>query len=209
MKKDEYQLMKSDINKYQKYLLSQSEYRAKYKIQREIERKNKIDTILYGKNYKEYNGYYVTDEGIIYSKTCKILKGNLYNGYRFYNIKSKIKSGHRIVWETFVGEIPDGYEIDHINGNRDDNRLTNLKLVTHKENCNNPLTITNYKKSNKTAHCKEIIQIFPDGTKKEWPSAVEVQRQLGYYQSGISLCLRGKVKSYKGSKWIYNKKSCL
>ena len=203
MKKDEYQLMKTDINKYQKYLLSQSEYRAKYKIQREIERRNKIETILYGKNYKEYDGYYATDEGIIYNKTCKILKGGLHNGYRLYDLKGKIKSGHRIVWEAFIGNIPENYEIDHINGNRDDNRLTNLRLVTHKENCNNPLTITKYKKSNKTGHCKAIIQILSDGTKREWSSLMEVQRQLGYRHSGISYCLRGKIKSYKGSKWIY------
>ena len=203
MKKEEYQLMKTDINKYQKYLKSQFGYREKYKIKREFERRNKIETILYGKNYKEYNGYYVTDQGNIYNKTCKLLKGKLYNGYRFYNIKGKMKSGHRIVWETFVGEIPDDYEIDHINGNRDDNRLLNMRLVSHKENCNNPLTICNYKKSNKTGHCKEIIQIFPDGTKREWLSATEVQRQLGYRQSCISSCLRGKIKSYKGSKWIY------
>lgn len=203
MKKDEYQLMKTDINKYQKYLLSQSEYRAKYKIKREIERRNKIEIILHGKNYKEYNGYYVTDEGIIYNKTCNLLKGKLYNGYRFYHMKGKVKSGHRIVWEAFIGNIPENYEIDHINGNRDDNRLTNLRLVTHKENCNNPLTITKYKKSNKTGHCKAIIQILPDGTKREWLSAMEVQRQLGYHNSGINSCLRGKIKSYKGSKWIY------
>ena len=47
---------------------------------------------------------------------------------------------HRLVWETFNGVIPDGYQIDHINTIRDDNRLENLRCVTRKDNMNNPLT---------------------------------------------------------------------
>ena len=41
---------------------------------------------------------------------------------------------HRIMWETFVGEIPYGYEIDHIDNNRSNNALNNLQLVNHKQN---------------------------------------------------------------------------
>lgn len=47
---------------------------------------------------------------------------------------------HRLAYETFVGEIPNGYEIDHINTIRDDNRLDNLRVVTHADNNRNPLT---------------------------------------------------------------------
>ena len=47
---------------------------------------------------------------------------------------------HRLVYEAFNGPIPDGMEIDHINTVRDDNRLVNLRCVTRKENCNNPIT---------------------------------------------------------------------
>lgn len=35
------------------------------------------------------------------------------------------------------GPIPDGLFIDHINRNRTDNRIENLRLVTHKENMRN------------------------------------------------------------------------
>lgn len=52
----------------------------------------------------------------------------------------KSLSVHRLVYEIFVGEIPEGLEIDHINAIRDDNRLENLRVVTHKENANNPIT---------------------------------------------------------------------
>jgi hypothetical protein len=74
---------------------------------------------------------------------CKVFPNE--KGYLKVATKySKSTKLHRLIWETFVGEIPDGYEIDHINGVRNDNRLENLKCVTHKENCNNPLTIKRY-----------------------------------------------------------------
>ena len=66
-----------------------------------------------------------------------------------YILKYGYKFVHRVVYETFIGVIPDGYEIDHINAIRDDNRLKNLRCVTHKENTNNPLTIKHYSDANK------------------------------------------------------------
>ena len=55
---------------------------------------------------------------------------------------------HRIVWETFNGEIPDGYEIDHIDGNKQNNVLSNLRCVTHIENMANPITKERFRLSN-------------------------------------------------------------
>lgn len=55
--------------------------------------------------------------------------------------KNVSKRLHRLVWETFCGEIPEGMQIDHIDGNPANNKLDNLRLVTPKENSNNPNTI--------------------------------------------------------------------
>lgn len=41
---------------------------------------------------------------------------------------------HRLVWMAAHGEIPNGYEINHKNGNKRDNRIANLELVTRSEN---------------------------------------------------------------------------
>ena len=40
---------------------------------------------------------------------------------------------HRLVFEAFRSAIPDGLEINHINGNPSDNRLKNLELITRSE----------------------------------------------------------------------------
>src|SRR5262245_28980841 len=41
---------------------------------------------------------------------------------------------HRLVWEAFHGPIPSGFEINHRDGNKANNRLDNLELVTRSEN---------------------------------------------------------------------------
>lgn len=43
---------------------------------------------------------------------------------------------HRVAWAIHYGEWPED-QIDHINGVRDDNRIANLRCVTHAENCKN------------------------------------------------------------------------
>lgn len=47
---------------------------------------------------------------------------------------AKDRPGHRLVWESFNGAIPNGLEINHINSLRSDNRLENLELMTRSQN---------------------------------------------------------------------------
>ena len=144
--------------------------------------------------------------------------GKYHKGYvnkMGYNIFSPInengehynESVHRAKWEYFNGEIPEGLEVDHIipvrNGGT--NKLSNLRLVSHKGNMNNQVTLNNLSKwvrteetrkkmseSGKGKHknlaTKTVYQYTLDGILvKKWLSAVEAKGE-GYSATCISQC---------------------
>ena len=67
----------------------------------------------------------------------KIKRNNSYLGCmaREYAHRPKGYFIQRFVWECFNGLISEGMVKNHINHQREDNRLCNLKVVTQKENC--------------------------------------------------------------------------
>jgi len=58
------------------------------------------------------------------------------HGYVQVNVCGTLCKGHRLAWLIHYGKWPD-HDIDHINGNRADNRLANLREVTNAINCQN------------------------------------------------------------------------
>lgn len=96
-----------------------------------------------------YKGFTVRDDGTVFNKFGKKVGSHDVRGYISMSLEGKPYYQHRFIWEAFNGEIPDGFEIDHINTIRDDNRLVNLRVLTKKQNRNNPLTIEHYKIANK------------------------------------------------------------
>lgn len=85
--------------------------------------------------------YVANKDGIIVNKnTGKILKGSLRNGYIRISINDKVYSAHVLVWEAFNGFKPDNMVIDHIDGNRANNHIDNLRLVNQSEDMKNMYT---------------------------------------------------------------------
>lgn len=82
---------------------------------------------LYWKHTVNNNAKVGTEAG----STCR------HQGYRTIAYKGKRAKCHRVIWELHHGPIPDGLVIDHIDHNRSNNLLENLRVVSHRENMRN------------------------------------------------------------------------
>jgi hypothetical protein len=77
----------------------------------------------------------ISSEGRIRNSSGQIIKCRLNSGYPHFtrNLDGE-RFIHRIVAKTFIGPIPKKYHVNHKNGNRSDNRVENLEIVTASEN---------------------------------------------------------------------------
>lgn len=63
-------------------------------------------------------------------------RANRHTGYAIVGVGKRRLCAHRIIFAIVYGEIPVG-EVDHINGDRMDNRIENLRDVSSSENMHN------------------------------------------------------------------------
>jgi hypothetical protein len=90
-------------------------------------------------------------------------------GYLAAKLNRKTYYVHRLIWTICNGSIPEGFDIDHINGNRSDNRIENLRLVTTQGNNQNLQSSKAHSKTKLLGACfhkatkKFIAQITTNG----------------------------------------------
>lgn len=58
-------------------------------------------------------------------------------GYPVARFEGRVADVHVLVWRYFFGAVPDGFEIDHISGDRTDPRIEGLRLLTPRQNKRN------------------------------------------------------------------------
>lgn len=106
--------------------------------------------IINGIEFKPYDdNYYVSKRGDVYSvRTKKMLKHYIdADGYHRVDLYKKHKKVHKLVYITWIGNIPDGKQINHKDDNKDNNDADNLYAGTQTENINDCIQ-NNHRKGN-------------------------------------------------------------
>ena len=138
--------------------------------------------------------YGINDEGeMINFRTGKKIFGSERNGYKRFSFEHHTYSIHRLVYETFIGPIPQGMKIDHIDGNRSNNNLNNLRLVTQSENMkasmnnghNNQISVLQFDKQGNFIQEFSTIQAAADAM------------NVTHAAIRSAICRNGTCKGYK------------
>lgn len=138
-----------------------------------------------------YDLYEIYKDGRVYSKywkkylTDKQKPPNMYIDNEYMSIDGERIHvfRHDLIWYYFNGEIPEGMEIDHIipvKDGGDPKALSNLRLVSHRDNMNNPYTVERLRQANLgeknpmygTRKTDEDKKRIGESVKKRWSEGV-------------------------------------
>ena len=104
-------------------------------------------------------------------------KSNDGGGYCHVRFNGRKVLYHVIVWILSTGkDIPQGMDIDHINGNKIDNRIDNLRIVTHRVNMQN----------RKTHRAGRLVGATYLKERNYWRSDIRIDKKnitIGYYKT--------------------------
>lgn len=107
------------------------------------------------KDIEEYEGIYqVSNLGNVRNNKSKIIKSRVTkSGYVIIDLnkegKKKTKYIHRLVAEAFIPNPDNKPCVDHLDTNKQNNEVDNLRWVNHSENMLNPLTRKHNSESSK------------------------------------------------------------
>jgi hypothetical protein len=167
------------------------------------------------KDIPNYPGYRITSEGEVIGKRGELLSLEL-RPDKYYGIKLYRKGSdryrerdswqvHRLVilafgTDTEIKRMNDGCIVNHKNGERNDNSLENLDVLTHKNNTDHA-----WENNLITKWERKVRQLSSEGEAiAEFNSITEAANETGVSLQSISKVCRKKAQTAGGYKWEYN-----
>jgi hypothetical protein len=99
-------------------------------------------------------------------KGCKDGTGYMMASWKAPKQPRKFMRVHRVVWVCHNGPIPDGQEIDHIDMDKSNNNINNLRLVTHRQNIQAARTLLgNWSPGKLKPHQIALLLALPEGSR--------------------------------------------
>lgn len=169
------------------------------------------------KNIKGYEGLYqVSNLGRIRKI---VLQSVLNDGYKCFNLikdnNKKIMKVHRAVAEAFIPNPKNKPQVNHIDGNKQNNNVSNLEWVTASENMIHaiktglvPNKSIKEKRIRRNLNFKDTRIYQYDKNNyfiKEWRSIQEAANHYNINLGNMSKCCRGKRKTAGGYIWKLEK----
>ena len=173
---------------------------------------------------KQINGfpeYYITDTGDVYSRnyhnTGRIRKTykNKIHEYLYAcirkNTKTFSKRIHRLVAEAFIPNPENKPQVNHLSGDKTDNRVENLEWCTAKENIKHSFTVLKRvankpwlnKKRSVHNRAKPVLQIKNGKIIAKYGCILDASAITNISRYGISNCCNNKQKIAGGYQWTF------
>ena len=165
---------------------------------------------------KNFSRYEINQKGEIYNKSTNFqLKGSLDKGYIKLNLIQdnnptrivKTRFLHRLVAENFL-ENPNEYdEIDHIDNNKLNNNVDNLRWCSRSQNTTNR---ENYSYNREGAPEKKFKYVSWDKNRKKWKGQIKINgriKHIGYSDNDeeiYKLCLYKLYSIFKDNDFLCN-----
>lgn len=160
------------------------------------------------KDIEGYCNYEVSNAGRVRNKkTNKFITGYDHFGYLRITLPNRNNVlKHRLVAGAHIPNPDNKPEINHIDGNKQNNDVCNLEWVTRKENVQHAHKIglcTEHIRRIAKKFSKKVVQHSLTGEVIQvWDSFAECGRN-GYSQSSVHACCNGKLSTYRGFNWTY------
>lgn len=125
------------------------------------------------------------------------------------NGKTKMFMVHRLVAEAFLKNPEDYPCVNHLNEEKQDNRVENLEWCSASTNVKYSLEKHRDRVTNRryhTSHCrltKPILQIKDGTVVRRWDNSRQIFKETGMSDWSISECCRGNRKHAYGYDWQY------